>query len=467
MQTQAPEAGAEVQGDSVAGGSASFAQSTDSLTVELQCPTCFQTLGIQPGDLAAAVSCPRCAAAVRGVDLIQKSQRIRVSSAQPNHPEYGESPSVVSVEGVQPLPVRPSFFARVLDWAQRWDDAIGRRSGLVVLVVAGVADACQFLHHALSVATVAFYVALATLAASLGMLLLVRLAQSRDDDGRLTLASAAQQAIGAIRSVGDEYRELQEDQDATTSDRRAWWARVVLPGGIVLAGFGALASELVPSLWPVSVAGWLLLLLAAALAWTARETDPRAAVSATLPALDAPMDGAAQFLDGRVFDLRDGAEAEMLKREVPDGYLLEALTALGNWNPRVHGGRGAHEHALRDSLQRSLARRLSDGRARVKKEFPLPATAGFTRRVDIAIDQLTIVELKKSISSRLMAEKALVQVCDYARKWNRGAVILAIADAGPTFRADLADVVSEHVARLSGEPAARRCPVFAVAVGSR
>ena len=217
----------------------------------------------------------------------------------------------------------------------------------------------------------------------------------------------------------------------------------------------------------VTYFGHALLPLAAVLSLVAWRGRPRKRIQSLSEASNAARP-ALQDFDGRIFDLRDAAETTRLVNVSPSPAFEEIIRALASWNPRLgREGRNAHEHRFRDSLHRNLARKLDGGSSRIDPEFPLPAKSGHARKVDLAIDRHFIVEIKKTLRTARQVEDTLNQLLDYARRWEYGPTILALGDAGPTFRADLSSELQRHVARLRNEMPEHQWPVFAVAVGYR
>ena len=448
-----------------------FKQSSDSLTIELRCPSCNQLLGIDPERLAISVACPRCSSALRPADVVRHDDRVKLgvpkNEAAPPRMDSPVPPTggPALQPGTLPLSQHPTASdSEAPTRRKRWiaalkgfDAATHRKVYLLPVLLLLAADAVYLFSDTRT--------GLTTLALLfvVSVLLHIAVGVSRLVEGNaFRFHTAVENGFAAMQSGWDAAREVL--LEGSRYERGSAAAKASLFLFIAITTVRAIAEAFgLPS--PPAAVMWVGRLSIAAAAICGADAVRQRFFRGTHrePAERGSQVGPLAHLDGRVLDLRDSMVASEVIDCLGDEHLREILRALSGWNPRH--GRDAHEHRFRDSIHRKLSRELDGGPSRVDSEYPLPARVGHSRVVDLAIDRTVLVEIKKRLRTVREVESALTQVFDYARCWEAGPVILAVGDAGHSFHADLSRALPVHLQRLRHEVPTHRWPVFAVAIG--
>jgi hypothetical protein len=307
----------------------------------------------------------------------------------------------------------------------------------------------------------------------LGVHAIVFVSRLRDDEGFLTPTSVFEGLLAQLGSFWDEFGEAWGAADALPGSLPKAFSRILLYGAILFVGIAAILTQVGVSETPplLNKIGFGMLggsALVFLIAWrigksraSAGDPNRRALGSPDL----SKMEDEASALHGRVFDLRNSERWNDVLSHVPvDARLLRILEALQSWNPRVT--RNVHEHRYRDSIVRHLERKLKpEWPVHIRKEYPLPSAAGrASRRADIALDEALLIEVKREVRPGLHLDQAVEQVCDYAARWGKGPVILAVGLANSTFEGDVAPALAAALRRMESHTG-YRCPVFAIAIG--
>lgn len=290
---------------------------------------------------------------------------------------------------------------------------------------------------------------------------LARLSMFRDEDGRWTWRTALQGLRGGWSRTWDwirDYRELPPEEKTDTL------AQAAVMGGClaiaVRAGiFWALAPEdsIVFMVW----AGAGVFAIAFGLVQLYRLRSLRKGRPA-LPS--SSQDGAlvrssSSKLPAVIDLVRNGpAELQRARSEYGD-YLAELLGVLATWNPKPRGV------PLEADYQASLHRHIRKHRPglKIERERPIQVKVeGARRRIDLAIDDSVVIELKRSLRRTADLDRAYTQVRAYAAEWkDKGPVLLVLCETAPGF-AQVLDLQGKIT-----ELRANNYNVVAVAAGRR
>lgn len=263
---------------------------------------------------------------------------------------------------------------------------------------------------------------------------LARLSMFRTEDGRWTWRTALQGLRGGWRRTWDwikDYRELPAAEKTDTL------ASLATTGGCIAiavrAGF----------VWALAPKGSIFFMAWAGLGWLAiafgfYELYKTRSLRKGRPQLG-PADQGGALVPATSGDLpavidlvRDSASELQRARGAYGAYLADLLEVLSTWNPRPRG-----DPPLEADYQASLHRHLRKHRPGLKIERERPIRSdieGTRRRIDLAIDDCVVIEMKRSLKRTAEADRAFHQIRAYAKEWSdKGPVLLVLCETPPGF----------------------------------
>lgn len=291
---------------------------------------------------------------------------------------------------------------------------------------------------------------------------LARLAIFRDEDGRWTWRTALQGLRGGWSRTWDwlrDYRELPPEEKADTLAQAA-----VMGGCLAIAVRAGIFWALAPreSILFMAWAGAGVFAIGFGLVELYRLRKLRK----SRPALPAPAQAGAlaRSVNGNlpaVIDLVRNGQAELQRARSEYGdYLADLLGVLATWKPKPRG-----VPPLEADYQASLHRHIRKNRPslKVEREKPIKVTVeDVRRRMDLAIDDSVVIELKRSLRRTADLDRAYTQVRAYAAEWkDKGPVLLVLCET-PSGFAQVLDLQGK-IAELR----ANNYNVVAVAAGRR
>jgi len=152
-----------------------------------------------------------------------------------------------------------------------------------------------------------------------------------------------------------------------------------------------------------------------------------------------------------VIDLFDAAVTRMpLPNEIH-----RVLDTLAAWRPRAMDWEVDYEA----SLKRFLIKRLPGVKVDRQRQID-PALGKRGGIIDVVVDDVLAIELKKELRSSGESDRALAQVWKYAEVWKRGPLFVLLCET----RSGFAD---SPIIRRMGELRGKGCPIFVIAAGRR
>lgn len=430
------------------------------------CLSCGQILVIPAHDLRAAFTCPRCGNIQAASALVQPSTPLRAMPVfAPEQPAFGHGPNGVQApRGVgtsnEPSASRrawslATWLATALGDAAWWLDrtTYGRQLPVVCVLGSIVWGSQHF-------ATGAYPWALFAYCGLLYFLLLARLWWIREDDGSWTWRRFSERTFGAAAAAlngllhREEFslRALLEDLQLVLVATGLALVVLAPPLGALtrffLSGSGELRAGFLDLLETVQTIGQGLF-GAGALSWLAQWLRRRSAKTVAFKnaARSLARPGVATELPF-VLDVRDPtASYDALPAE-----LRTLAVTLSAWRPREQEREAGYER----SLVRFLKKSLPGVDARTQQ--PFEAEDGSRGRIDVVVDDVLAIELKRALRASSEADRAVGQVFKYAASWRKGPVILLLCEAPWDF-------AEQPLVRRLGELHAIGRAVFVVAAG--
>jgi hypothetical protein len=343
----------------------------------------------------------------------------------------------------------------VLGDAAWWLDRVtyGRRL-LLLSMLAGAVVAAQHL------ATFLYPAVLFGYCSFLYLLVLARVWWIREDDGRWTGARFAERTWGAAAAaLSGVFRREELSLRTVIEDMRQVLIAVGLGLVVLTPPAAALVRFLVAGSSTVgtgfldlldtiqAVGGWAV--VAGFLSWVSQRFGRRdpAAVAFKDAAKSLATPGRAQQLPF-VLDVRN---PEASYEALPVELRPLALT-LAAWRPREQEREAGYER----SLVRFLKKRLPGVEARTQQ--PFEADDGSRGRIDVVVDDVLAIELKRGLRASAEADRAVGQIFKYAASWKNGPVVLLLCEA--TW-----DFADQPMVRRLAELHAMGHAVFVVAAG--
>lgn len=434
--------------------------------VTVTCAACGQVLVVPAHDLRAAFVCPRCGNAQVAGALVQPSTPLRAVPVAPPLQQSAGFPNARYQQPPQPTAPTPlgagrrawslaTWLATALGNVAWWLDRTTYGKRLFLLsVLAGAVWSAE--HFALEL----YPWALLAYSSLLYLLLLAQLWWIRDDDGSWTWRKFTERSFGTLAASANglfrreefSFRVLLEDAQ-----------QVLIATGLGLVVLAPPIAALVRFLFSSSDAfgegfisllqtvqalgGWAFLF--GSLAWVSRRFGRRApatiAFKSAATALAKP--GLAQHFPF-VLDVRNPTVSyDALPLE-----LRPLAVTLSEWRPREHDGERGYESSLVNFLKKRLPG------VKTKQQQPFEAEDGTRGKLDVVIDDVLVIELKRSLKAAGEADRAVGQVFKYAASWKNGPVVLLLCEA----RWDFAE---QPIVRRLAELHAMGRAVFVVAAG--
>lgn len=288
---------------------------------------------------------------------------------------------------------------------------------------------------------------------------LAHLSMFRTEDDRWTWRTALQGLRGGWSRTLDwlrDYRELPSEAKMDTLAKLS-----AMTGFLAIAVRAAVVWVIEPkdsivfTTW--AFAGWVAIAFGLYQLYTLRKLRKgRPALPSPSPA-GAVVRTASSNLPAVIDLVRNGA-AELQRARIEYGdYLADLLAVLATWNPKPRGV------PIEADYQASLHRHLRKQKPGLKVEREKPIrihVEGTRRRIDLAIDDCIVIEMKRYIRRTSEADRTFQQVRAYATEWkDKGPVLLVLCETAPGFA---------HVLDLQGKIAELRANnynVVAVAAG--
>lgn len=118
---------------------------------------------------------------------------------------------------------------------------------------------------------------------------------------------------------------------------------------------------------------------------------------------------------------------------------LTGIYILARWKPRASEREAGYERSLVRFLERNMPG------IDAQTQLPFQAEDGTRGRIDIVLDEVVAIELKRDLRISADADRAVGQVLKYAASWRRGPVLLLLCEAS----AEVADLpVLKRIAEL-------------------
>jgi hypothetical protein len=420
-------------------------------------------LVVPASDLRVAFACPRCGNTLAASALVRPSTPLR---AVPVAATQNLSPSVASPGAAQASNTPANWKGGKRAWSFAtwlatslgdiawWLDKVtyGRRLLMLSVFAAAVLTA----QH---VAPALYPLVLCSYCCFVYLLVLARLWWTREDDGAWTWRRFADRGVAGVASAfGSFQREDFSVRVLLEGLRHALvavgLALVVLAPPLaavtrfVLSGSSPTGQGFVDLLQTVQAIGaWSVLV--GFLSWVSQRFGRRAAATVAFKdaakALATP--GFAQALPF-VLDVRN---AETSYDALPLALRPLAIT-LSEWRPREQEREAGYER----SLVRFLKKRLPGVEARTQQ--PFEAEDGSRGRIDVVVDDVLAIELKRGLRASAEADRAVGQIFKYAASWKNGPVILVLCEASWDF-------AQQPMIRRLAELHALGRAVFVVAAG--
>lgn len=474
--------------------------------VTVSCTSCSQSLVLSAQDLRTAFTCPRCGNTMPATQLVQLSMPLRAvpaatspgpiastsasawtsaaldGSAGQSHtaaPEYqagrvvyapqqpgvlpsaahgwanpehrGVPPQTPTYGGPEPprvpTPVATEMsnqgprsggrVARALGDMTWWLDraTYGRR--LLYLSIAGVAVLATK-----RFAVDAYVPALFVYSSFLYLLLLARLWWVRDDNGTWSWRCFAERSAGAIPDAFTGLFKVEElSLQYVLEQLQLFFLASGLALAVVAPPLGALArwaltagivTELLSTL---ETAGKLIFCLGL-LPWLLKRLRGRSAAAKVFKRAAVAL--ATRESPGSVPLIVDVRQSETWTAGVPAEF-HPLLGALARWKPRANERESGYERSLVRFLERNIPG------IDAQTQLPFQAEDGTRGRIDVVLDDVVAIELKRDLRVSADADRAVGQVLKYAASWRKGPVILLLVEAS----AEVADLpVLKRIAEL-------------------
>lgn len=476
--------------------------------VTVNCTSCSQTLVLSARDLRAAFTCPRCGHTMPATALVRLSTPVRAvpAAVRPlvsQEATWGSpnSTSEVDPRGVQatpqatgrtphgvghmdapvaqcsqpspasPYPQAPALphaqigrsaasagtnAAHAADHQQRhrtrplvnavagvlgnvtwWLDRVTYGRRLLYLSVAG-AVVLTTKHFAAD----AYVPALFLYCSFLYLLLLARLWWVRDEAGKWTWGRFADRSIGLAH---DAFAGLIRVEELSLQYLLEQLQLAFLACGLALTviapPLGALAHWLVS---PGTVTAFLSALETVGLTlfglglvpWLLKHLRGRSAAAKSFKQAALAL-GTRESLS-RVPLIVDLRQPDSWTGGVPVEF-QPLLGMLARWRPRESARESGYERSLVRFLERSIRG------IEVQTQLPFQSEDGTRGRIDVVLDDVVAIELKRDLRASADADRAVGQVLKYAASWRKGPVMLLLVEAS----AEVADLpVLKRIAEL-------------------
>jgi hypothetical protein len=343
--------------------------------------------------------------------------------------DFGRDESLLEPGGPS-WPLRVARF--VLELAEKFDEFTYGHRLTILYVLSGIYCVTALLSAVLGqlgwekVALSAFFAVLLVYG-------LARLSMFRAEDGRWTWRTALHGLRGGWSRTWDwlsDYRELPPEEKldtvASLSVMFGCFA-IALRAGI----FWAIAPKgsMLFTVW--AGVGWLAIAFGLYQLYNLRTLRKRS------PALPPPEEAgkAVREVGGSlptVIDLVRNSDYELQRARSHYGpYIAELLEVLASWHPKPRG------EPLEADYQASLHRhiRKKNPTLKVEREKPIRIhVEGTRRRIDLAIDDCVVIEMKRSIRRTAEADRTFQQIRAYAAEWrDKGPVLLVLCETAPGF----------------------------------
>ena len=474
--------------------------------VTVTCSVCRQALTLPAHDLAQAFTCPRCGTTQPAAVIVPLSTAVRAVPAPPGgSPGRGQvspafsapaqageqgggyreervrvdapsrpvdevreraadiqSVAAARPPGVRSQQARATRLVVALGRAASWLDSIMEGRRLLVLGVLGVlvwcADAARTIDPwGPDVTRLVYVPLLLCYSAFVYLLLLARLWWVRDDDGSWNWPAFRRRFLSAVANVRRSFLAAEFSWENLLSE---------LAQALSATGFGILVLGT-----PIEA---LLSMLAGATGSTARAstslTTPQMIGFGTVAAgafswllsrrrksaATRSFEIGAQQLAVRtdlplVIDLFDAAVTRMpLPQEIH-----RVLDTLAAWKPRAMDWEEDYEA----SLKRFLVKRLPGVKVDRQRQID-PAQGKRGGIVDVVVDDILAIEIKKELRTSGESDRAVAQVWKYAEVWKRGPLFVLLCETRPGF-------AHSPIIRRIGELRGKGCPILVIAAGRR
>jgi hypothetical protein len=292
------------------------------------------------------------------------------------------------------------------------------------------------------------------------LLLLAQLWWIREDDGSWTWSKFAERTLGTLAASANglfrreefSFRLLLEDAQQVLIATGLGLV-VLAPPIAALARFfltssGGFEEGFVSFLQTTQTIGaWTFLF--GALAWASRRFGKRAPVTVAFKSAAAALakPGLAQHFPF-VLDVRNPT----VSYDALPAELRPLAITLSEWRPREHEREAGYESSLVNFLKKRLPG------VTTKQQQPFEAEDGTRGKLDVVIDDVLVIELKRSLKAAGEADRAVGQIFKYAASWKNGPVVLLLCEA----RWDFAE---QPIVRRLAELHAMGRAVFVVAAG--
>jgi hypothetical protein len=120
-----------------------------------------------------------------------------------------------------------------------------------------------------------------------------------------------------------------------------------------------------------------------------------------------------------VIDLRQSVP---LSADVPSEF-HPLLNTLAQWKPRASEREAGYERSLVRFLERNVPG------IDAQTQLPFEADDGTRGRIDVVLDDVVAIELKRDLRASSEADRAVGQIIKYAASWRKGPVILLLVEA--------------------------------------
>jgi len=266
------------------------------------------------------------------------------------------------------------------------------------------------------------------------LLILARIWWTREDDGHWTWRRFVDRSAASVGSALGFFRREEFSIRVLLEDLRhvlvaLGLALVVLAPPLAaftrfaVSGRSVLGQNFVDLLHSVQgIGAWAV--VAGFLSWVSQTLGRRAPVAIAFKdaakSLAAP--GIAQNLPF-VLDLRNPATSY----DALPSVLRPLATTLSEWRPREQEREADYER----SLVRFLKKRLPGVETRTQQ--PFEAEDGTRGRIDVVIDDVLAIELKRRLKASSETDRAVGQIFKYATSWRNGPVVLLLCEASWDF----------------------------------
>jgi hypothetical protein len=327
--------------------------------------------------------------------------------------------------------------ARLLGDAAWWLDRATYGKRLFWLLVAGA-----IVLATKSLAVDAYVPALLFYSTFLYLLLLARLWWVRDDAGNWTWSHFIERSLGVMK---DAFAGLFQGEEFSLQNLLEQLQLVLLSTGLSLAvlapPLGALARFLLADgtvaglLATVELGGQVLVGLGI-VPWLLKRLRGKSAAAKHFKQAAAALGRTASYKTvPLIIDVRQPSN---LSGQVPVEF-EPLLSILAQWRPRASEREAGYERSLVRFLERNMPG------IDAQTQLPFQAEDGTRGRIDIVLDEVVAIELKRDLRASADADRAVGQVLKYAASWRRGPVLLLLCEAS----AEVADLpVLKRIAEL-------------------